>query len=350
MGCVAYCFVSRNGCAYSDSQYWHGALVGTVHASSARTDFRTTMDPPPATNAPTIAPAAPPAAPEAPPEAPPPAPPAPWSVEDDRVLVDAVEAGASLEALAELKLLEVPRTLEQLRERWHSLLFDEVVARSAAARMAEASTAAAAGPSRYLEAGAGFPVHRVLPRPDAPKTDAQEGIADALASEMLSYSDAENVIVQVRRSTSPLPRRVRPRTLPLCIRNRRRAEMLTRAASVRRRSKVARWPPHPNCSTGSRCAHVGWAIIGKALPPRLYLSPPASPDGRRFRHAPCPPAARHAKPRTHPAARLPEGDETLGGALNPGEPPCPPAADAELAQGAGGHRSARAHGGGGHEP
>lgn len=261
-------------------------------------------DPPPAKNPPTIAPAAPPAAPEAPPEAPP--APAPWTVEDDRVLVDAVEAGASLEALAELKLLEQPRTLEQLRERWHALLFDEGVARSATARMAEASTAPATGPSRYLEAGAGFPVHHVLPRPDAPKTD-QAGIADALASEMLSYSDAENAIVHVRRSTAPPA--LRPSSNPpACI-------IGSGGGWARRRSRRCERAQAEQGSavcTSSKLLHgikvrLEGGIIGtRRLTPTSTSLHPHGRDGSAW--PPLPSRAmssscqtcQHAKPRTHP--------------------------------------------------
>jgi hypothetical protein len=258
-------------------------------------------EPPPATKPPTIASAAPPAAPEASSEAPPAPAPAPWTAEDDRVLVDAVEAGASLEALAELKLMQAPRTLEQLRERWQALLFDEGVARSAAARLAEASTAPAAGPSRYLAGGAGFPVYRVLPRPDAPKTD-QAGIAEALASEMLSYSDAENAIVQVRRSTAPVASR--PSSPPHVHHEDRRR--LARRRS--RRCGRAQAEQGGTVCTSSKLLHGikvrlrsggEGAIRGESTPsPPL---PTRMARGRRFRHVPCPAAARQAP---HAPSRL----------------------------------------------
>jgi hypothetical protein len=136
-----------------------------------------------------LVPSTEPTAPLAPPE---------WSAVDDRILCDAIEGGASLEALAgaeagtatQLDLFSVPRTLPQLQARWRQLLFDAPLAEACVARMAPAATA----PSRYLAAGKGFAVHRMLPC-EPLQAEASE---IALAADMLSYSDAENAIVLVR--------------------------------------------------------------------------------------------------------------------------------------------------------
>lgn len=70
-------------------------------------------------------------------EAAPPAP-IPWIPEDDLLLKNAVEAGASLEALAK-GAVQFSRkyTLRELQERWHSLLYDPDIAALASARMFE---------------------------------------------------------------------------------------------------------------------------------------------------------------------------------------------------------------------
>ncbi|CAA0839240.1 Forkhead-associated (FHA) domain-containing protein [Striga hermonthica] len=61
-----------------------------------------------------------------------------WIPEDDLLLKNAVEAGASLEALAKGAIQFSRRyTLRELRERWHSLLYDPEIAAQASARIFE---------------------------------------------------------------------------------------------------------------------------------------------------------------------------------------------------------------------
>ncbi|KAH6791467.1 hypothetical protein C2S51_006473 [Perilla frutescens var. frutescens] len=61
-----------------------------------------------------------------------------WIPEDDLLLKNAVEAGASLEALAKGAVLFSRRyTLRELRERWHSLLYDPDISAQAAAQIFE---------------------------------------------------------------------------------------------------------------------------------------------------------------------------------------------------------------------
>ncbi|XP_050375469.1 uncharacterized protein LOC126793029 [Argentina anserina] len=66
------------------------------------------------------------------------APAPPWIPEDDLLLKNAIEAGASLEALARGAVRFSRKfTVRDLRERWHSLLYDADVAAEASARMLE---------------------------------------------------------------------------------------------------------------------------------------------------------------------------------------------------------------------
>ncbi|XP_057766146.1 uncharacterized protein LOC130986693 [Salvia miltiorrhiza] len=59
-----------------------------------------------------------------------------WIPEDDLLLKNAVEAGASLEALAKGAVLFSRRyTLRELRQRWHSLLYDPDISTQAAAQI-----------------------------------------------------------------------------------------------------------------------------------------------------------------------------------------------------------------------
>ncbi|KAK4346899.1 hypothetical protein RND71_033238 [Anisodus tanguticus] len=61
-----------------------------------------------------------------------------WIPEDDLLLKNAVEAGASLEALAKGAVRFSRRfTLQELQDRWHSLLYDSDVAAPASARIVE---------------------------------------------------------------------------------------------------------------------------------------------------------------------------------------------------------------------
>ncbi|KAL5557606.1 hypothetical protein UlMin_039842 [Ulmus minor] len=62
----------------------------------------------------------------------------PWNPEDDLLLKNALEGGASLEALAKGAVRFSRKfTLGELRERWRSLLYDDGVAAEASARMVE---------------------------------------------------------------------------------------------------------------------------------------------------------------------------------------------------------------------
>ncbi|KAJ9540943.1 hypothetical protein OSB04_027449 [Centaurea solstitialis] len=62
----------------------------------------------------------------------------PWMPEDDLLLKNSIEAGASLEALAKGAVKFSRRfTFRELRDRWYSLLYDPDVSSQASARMAE---------------------------------------------------------------------------------------------------------------------------------------------------------------------------------------------------------------------
>jgi len=62
----------------------------------------------------------------------------PWIPEDDLLLKNAVEAGASLEALAKGAVQFSRRfTFQELQDRWHSLLYDPDVSAQASVRMGE---------------------------------------------------------------------------------------------------------------------------------------------------------------------------------------------------------------------
>ncbi|KAK1274255.1 hypothetical protein QJS04_geneDACA012233 [Acorus gramineus] len=66
------------------------------------------------------------------------APPTLWIPEDDVLLKNAVEAGASLECLAKGAVSFSRRfSLQELRDRWHSLLYDPKISEEASARMLE---------------------------------------------------------------------------------------------------------------------------------------------------------------------------------------------------------------------
>lgn len=61
-----------------------------------------------------------------------------WIPEDDLLLKNAVEAGASLEALAKGAVRFSRKfTVRELRDRWHSLLYDPAISAEASARMVE---------------------------------------------------------------------------------------------------------------------------------------------------------------------------------------------------------------------
>ncbi|KAL2652748.1 hypothetical protein R1flu_020876 [Riccia fluitans] len=65
-----------------------------------------------------------------------------WTVDDDLLLKNAMEAGAAMEALGKGAMRFSRRfTLRELRERWRALLYDPEIAAQAAARMVEAELA-----------------------------------------------------------------------------------------------------------------------------------------------------------------------------------------------------------------
>ncbi|CAL1384080.1 unnamed protein product [Linum trigynum] len=79
---------------------------------------------------------------------------APWVPEDDLLLKNAVEAGASLESLAK-GAVQFSRkfTIRELQDRWHSLLYDPIVSEKAALRMIEFECASSALPSKFTRCG-----------------------------------------------------------------------------------------------------------------------------------------------------------------------------------------------------
>ncbi|GAB4843033.1 hypothetical protein Ancab_013010 [Ancistrocladus abbreviatus] len=77
------------------------------------------------------------------------APVTPWIPEDDLVLKNAVEAGASLESLAKGAVQFSQRfTIRELQDRWHSLLYDPVISAEASAHMIEVERSASNFPSK----------------------------------------------------------------------------------------------------------------------------------------------------------------------------------------------------------
>uniref|UniRef100_A0A6M2EXP5 FHA domain-containing protein n=1 Tax=Populus davidiana TaxID=266767 RepID=A0A6M2EXP5_9ROSI len=67
-----------------------------------------------------------------------PPPPPPWIPEDDLLLKNAIEAGASLEALAKGAVRFSRKfSVRELSDRWHSLLYDDDVSAEASGRMEE---------------------------------------------------------------------------------------------------------------------------------------------------------------------------------------------------------------------
>ncbi|KAK9270337.1 hypothetical protein L1049_025916 [Liquidambar formosana] len=77
-----------------------------------------------------------------------------WIPEDDLLLKNAVEAGASLESLAKGAVQFSRRfTVRELQERWHSLLYDPVVSAEASDRMIEFERSALNLPSKSSRFG-----------------------------------------------------------------------------------------------------------------------------------------------------------------------------------------------------
>ncbi|KAF5455830.1 hypothetical protein F2P56_025365 [Juglans regia] len=82
------------------------------------------------------------------------APASSWNPEDDLLLKNAVEAGASLESLAKGAVQFSRRfTVRELQDRWHSLLFDPVISAEASARMIEIERSATTLPSKFNRFG-----------------------------------------------------------------------------------------------------------------------------------------------------------------------------------------------------
>ncbi|XP_044469861.1 uncharacterized protein LOC123199091 [Mangifera indica] len=78
-----------------------------------------------------------------------------WIPEDDILLKNAVEAGASLEALAKGAVRFSRKfSIAELQHRWHSLLYDPVIAAEAAAHMAEFELSAANNEAKSIRSAA----------------------------------------------------------------------------------------------------------------------------------------------------------------------------------------------------
>ncbi|KAF3446390.1 hypothetical protein FNV43_RR11569 [Rhamnella rubrinervis] len=78
------------------------------------------------------------------------APVSPWIPQDDLLLKNAVEAGASLESLAKGAVQFSRRfTVQELQDRWYSLLYDPVVSAEASACMIEFEHSASTLPSKF---------------------------------------------------------------------------------------------------------------------------------------------------------------------------------------------------------
>lgn len=82
------------------------------------------------------------------------APLSPWSPEDDLLLKNAVEAGASLESLAKGAVQFSRRfTVRELEDRWHSLLYDPVISAEASAHMIAIERSASTPPPKFNRLG-----------------------------------------------------------------------------------------------------------------------------------------------------------------------------------------------------
>lgn len=82
------------------------------------------------------------------------APVAPWTPEDDVLLKNAVEAGASLESLAKGAVQFSRRyTVRELQERWHSLLYDPIVSEDASLSMIDFDRSSSIFPSKFNKFG-----------------------------------------------------------------------------------------------------------------------------------------------------------------------------------------------------
>ncbi|KAE9597852.1 putative transcription factor interactor and regulator FHA-SMAD family [Lupinus albus] len=80
----------------------------------------------------------------------------PWIPEDDLLLKNAVEGGASLESLAKGAVrFSRKYSFTELRDRWYSLLYDPVVSAEAAAKMVSLELAGGCGGSSLKPGGSG---------------------------------------------------------------------------------------------------------------------------------------------------------------------------------------------------
>uniref|UniRef100_A0A1J3IGP9 Microspherule protein 1 n=1 Tax=Noccaea caerulescens TaxID=107243 RepID=A0A1J3IGP9_NOCCA len=78
----------------------------------------------------------------------------PWIPEDDLLLKNAIEAGASLESLAKGAVQFSRRfSIRELQDRWHALLYDPVVSAEAAFRMAELERTNPNFPTKFARTG-----------------------------------------------------------------------------------------------------------------------------------------------------------------------------------------------------
>ncbi|KAK2660642.1 hypothetical protein Ddye_007175 [Dipteronia dyeriana] len=77
-----------------------------------------------------------------------------WLPEDDLLLKNSIEAGASLESLAK-GAVQFSRkfSVQELQDRWHSLLYDPVISAEASFRMIEFERSALTHPSKFSRAG-----------------------------------------------------------------------------------------------------------------------------------------------------------------------------------------------------
>ncbi|CAN8279271.1 unnamed protein product [Cochlearia groenlandica] len=77
-----------------------------------------------------------------------------WIPEDDLLLKNAIEAGASLEALAKGVMHFSRRfSISELQDRWHALLYDPVVSAEAAFRMTEIELSNPSFPTKFARTG-----------------------------------------------------------------------------------------------------------------------------------------------------------------------------------------------------
>ncbi|KAG5379617.1 hypothetical protein IGI04_027459 [Brassica rapa subsp. trilocularis] len=77
-----------------------------------------------------------------------------WIPEDDLLLKNAIEAGASLESLAKGAVQFSRRfSIRELQDRWHALLYDPVVSAEAALRMAELERTNPNFPTKFTRTG-----------------------------------------------------------------------------------------------------------------------------------------------------------------------------------------------------